>query len=79
MRWQFSRERLIALRESKGYTQEEFGERLGAQRQQIHQWERGEHIPTTSTLIRIANSFDVVPAYFFVQEPIPHEEPAAQS
>ncbi len=68
MAWTFNRERLIALRESRGMTLEEFSERLGGQRQQVHQWETGEHVPHTNTLVKIANTFDVVPAYFFTKK-----------
>lgn len=67
MSWKFDIDRLISLRESKGFTQEEFASAIGTQKQHVSQWETEECMPSTRTLVKIANIFDVVPAYFFTR------------
>ena len=68
--WTFDEKRLIALRESRGLSQTEFAYKLGLNtKQQINQWEtgHGEYMPGTRSLLKIANAFDVAPAYFFTK------------
>lgn len=68
--WKFNVDRLIALRQLHGLTQEELAERIGTSKQHVSQWETGELIPATRTITKIVNEFNLTvgPAYFFVQE-----------
>ena len=65
----FSTERLIALRRGLGLTQTEFAEKLGLKtKQRICQLETEEDwVPSTKTILNIANTFGVTPGLFFVQ------------
>ena len=65
--WIFDQKRLIALRESQGLSQSEFAYQVGLNtKQQINQWE-SRHNPNIRSLLKIANAFDVAPAYFFTK------------
>lgn len=68
--WKFNIDRLIALRQLQGLSQEEFAARLGTRKQHVSQWETGELIPSTKTLVKIATIFNLAvgPAYFFVRD-----------
>lgn len=66
MKWVFNRDRLPALRESRGLTQDQFAEQLGTSKQHVSRWETGDLVPSTTTLIKISNIFGVSPSYFFV-------------
>lgn len=48
-------EKLQLLRKNKGYTQEEFAERLNVSRQAVAKWESGQAYPDISNLIQISN------------------------
>jgi transcriptional regulator with XRE-family HTH domain len=65
--WQFNRDRLIALREAKGLTSDEIASAIGTSKQHVLLWESGELVPSTKTLVKIANAFSVSPLYFFTQ------------
>jgi DNA-binding XRE family transcriptional regulator len=65
MGWMFNRDRLPALREARGLTQEQFAEKLDTSKQHVSRWETGDLVPTTSTIIKIANIFGIAPSYFF--------------
>lgn len=43
-----------ALREEKGWTQAELGERLFVSDKLVSKWERGESVPDTDTVVRLA-------------------------
>ena len=43
-----------ALREEKGWTQAELGEKLYVSDKLVSKWERGESIPDTDTVVRLA-------------------------
>ena len=67
--WKFDRTRLIALRESQGLTQVEFARKIGGiYKQPISDWENGKITPSTKMLVRIANVFGIVPAFFYIRE-----------
>ena len=77
MNWIFNRDRLPALRESKGLTQDAFAEQIGTSKQHVSRWETGDLVPSTSTIVKISNKFGVSPSYFFIQsdhEELPAEE-----
>lgn len=67
MNWIFNRDRLPALRESKGLTQDAFAEQIGTSKQHVSRWETGDLVPSTSTIVKISNKFGVSPSYFFIQ------------
>lgn len=52
-------ERLMALRRSKGWSQEELGERLGVTRQTVSKWELGSTTPEMEKLSAIGELFGV--------------------
>ncbi|WP_370336359.1 helix-turn-helix transcriptional regulator [Parvularcula marina] len=49
--------RVKELRTSKGWSQAEFGERLGVSRQAVNAIERGKHDPSLMLAFKIAESF----------------------
>ena len=49
--------RVKELRNSKGWSQAEFGERLGVSRQAVNAIERGKHDPSLMLAFKIAESF----------------------
>ena len=50
---------LIKLRKEKGLSQEELADKLSVSRQAISKWERGESLPDTDNLIRLAKLYGV--------------------
>ena len=67
MNWIFNRDRLPALRESKGLTQDAFAEQIGTSKQHVSRWATGDLVPSTATIVKISNKFGVSPSYFFIQ------------
>ena len=55
--------RLKLLREEKGYKQTQLAELLGLTQPQIHQYEKGDHIPHDDMVKSIATFFDVSMEY----------------
>ncbi|MCU0643156.1 MAG: helix-turn-helix domain-containing protein [bacterium] len=51
--------RLKLIRNKKGITQSELGEKLGIQFQHVSKYERGETVPTWENLIKLTEIFDV--------------------
>jgi transcriptional regulator with XRE-family HTH domain len=66
-RWIFDKERLVALREARGATQEEFAKELGITKQQLSVWERGKFWPGRKRWLNICATFGVRPEYFLRQ------------
>ncbi|RJO66016.1 MAG: XRE family transcriptional regulator [Myxococcales bacterium] len=54
--------RVRSLRESKGWSQEDFADRIGIHRTYIGGIERGERNPTLTTIHKIARALGVKPA-----------------
>ena len=50
---------LIRLRKEAGLSQEELADRLAVSRQAVSKWERGEALPDTDNLIRLARLYNV--------------------
>ena len=64
--WKYDENRMIALRESRGFTQTQFAHKLGNKHKQVvSAWEKRNVLPSISTLVAISNIFGIVPAYFF--------------
>ncbi|WP_105132618.1 helix-turn-helix domain-containing protein [Burkholderia sp. BE12] len=51
--------KLRELRKEKGWTIEQFAERVGSTASQISRYERGEMTPNFLTIVRLADSLDV--------------------
>lgn len=51
-------ERIKKIRQEKGLSQKELGEKLGVSQQMIGQWETGKANPKIETLIKIAEALD---------------------
>ena len=52
-------ENLKTLRKNKGITQEELAARLNVVRQTISKWEKGQSVPDSEMLVRLAEIFEV--------------------
>lgn len=61
-------EKLIKLRKSNGYTQEELAEKLGVSRQAVARWEAGETTPDMKLLLGICEVFSVSADYMIHDE-----------
>lgn len=48
-----------ALREARGWTQLELGNKLGVTPVTVYNWERGQHMPTALQLRALAKAFGV--------------------
>ncbi len=60
-------QKLRLYRRSKGYTQEELGEKAGVCYKYIGEIERGEKNPSFIIIAKIAAALDINPAYFLCQ------------
>lgn len=56
-------EKLQLLRKSKGFTQEEFAEKLNVSRQAVAKWEAGQAYPDIMNLIQISDMMNVTVDY----------------
>lgn len=63
--FEFRPQRIAALRDGLGLSQDEMAEKLGKKKQQISIWENGVNKPTIDNLLEICNVFDVAPEFFF--------------
>ena len=61
-------EKLQLLRKSKGYTQEEFAEKINISRQAVAKWEAGQSYPDITNLIQISNMFNVTIDYLVKEQ-----------
>lgn len=52
-------ENLKTLRKNKGITQEELAARLNIVRQTVSKWEKGQSVPDSEMLVRLAEIFEV--------------------
>ena len=55
--------KLIELRKEKGWSQEDFAEKLDVSRQAISRWENGMALPDAQNILRISKLFDVTSDY----------------
>ena len=56
-------EKLLVLRKSKGYTQEELAEKLHVSRQAVAKWEAGQAYPDIMNLIQISSLLNITVDY----------------
>ena len=62
-------ERLRSLRENRGFTQNDLGERLGVTGAAIGQWENSRRYPDSSMLEKLADLFGVSVDYLLGRDP----------
>ena len=56
-------DKLIELRKSKGWSQEDFAEKMDVSRQAISRWENGTALPDAQNILRISKLFNVTSDY----------------
>lgn len=56
-------DKLIELRKTKGWSQEDFAEKLDVSRQAISRWENGTALPDAQNILRISKLFNVTVDY----------------
>lgn len=64
----FAKERLKALREAKGLTQEMMADATGFSGQQIGAWEKGKHTPNVENIGKLAKALGVPGSFFIVDD-----------
>ena len=52
-------ENIKALRKQKGYSQEQLADKLNVVRQTVSKWEKGQSVPDSEMLVRLAEIFEV--------------------
>lgn len=52
-------ERVRRLRQDRGWSQAQLGQRLGVHQEQVSGYERDVHVPSTELLVQLAEAFDV--------------------
>lgn len=60
--------KLVALREERKITQEDFANDLEVSRTAVSSWERGKSVPTKKNIQRICDYFGVSPDYFYGED-----------
>lgn len=61
-------EKIMRLRQSKGYSQEELGEKLGVSRQAVSKWETGQTTPDVDKVVLMSEFFGVSTDYLLKDE-----------
>lgn len=61
-------EKIMRLRQSKGLSQEEFGEKMGVSRQAVSKWETGQTMPDVDKIIQMSDFFGVTTDYLLKDE-----------
>ena len=61
-------EKLVQLRKSKGWSQEDLAEKLNVSRQVISRWENGTALPDAENLRQLSHLFDVSSDYLLNDE-----------
>ena len=56
-------DKLIELRKARGWSQEEFAEKMDVSRQAISRWENGTALPDAQNILRISKLFSVTSDY----------------
>ena len=71
-------EKLQALRQKAGMSQDALAEKLNVSRQAVSRWERDETMPETDKVIALADLFGVTTDYLLRQQPEAKQEPPRQ-
>ena len=61
-------DKLIELRKQKGWSQEEFAEKLDVSRQAISRWENDTALPDAQNILRISKLFNVTTDYLLNED-----------
>lgn len=61
-------DKLVELRKAKGWSQEDFAEKLDVSRQAISRWENGTALPDAQNVLRISKLFNVTTDYLLNDE-----------
>lgn len=61
-------DKLIELRKEKGWSQEDFAEKLEVSRQAISRWENGTALPDAQNILRISKLFNVSADYLLMDD-----------
>lgn len=61
-------EKLKKLRRDKGWSQDEFGEKIGIHGRHVGKYETGKALPNADTLLKIADVFEVSTDYLLRDE-----------
>lgn len=56
-------EKILSLRKSRAFTQEQLAEELNVSRQSVSKWESGQAIPELETIVELSRIFDVTTDY----------------
>ena len=70
-------DKLIELRKEKGWSQEDFAEKLDVSRQAISRWENGIALPDAQNILRISKLFHVTADYLLNDDYQGEVEPPA--
>ena len=70
-------DKLIELRKEKGWSQEDFAEKLDVSRQAISRWENGIALPDAQNILRISKLFRVTADYLLNDDYQREVEPPA--
>ena len=71
-------ERIKALRQKHGLSQEKLAEQVGVSRQAVAKWEAGQSAPSTDNLFRLAEVLDTTVDLLLQKEPTSEDSPARQ-
>lgn len=63
--YEFRAQRIKAMREALGMTQEQMADKIEKKTQQISIWEAGVNTPSMDNFLLICNTFDTAPEFFF--------------
>lgn len=61
-------EKIMRLRQSRGLSQEELGEKMGVSRQAVSKWETGQAVPDVDKIIQMSEIFGVTTDYLLKDE-----------
>ena len=62
------KDKILKLRKTKGFSQQELADQLGVSRQSISKWELGESLPDLNNIITLSEVFNVSTDYLLKEE-----------
>ena len=71
-------EKIRELRRKGGLSQEELAEKLNVSRQAVSKWETGAAVPTTETLVQLADFFEVSLDFLLRDNAVSQKRPPAR-
>lgn len=67
------KDKILKLRKTKGFSQQELADQLGVSRQSISKWELGESLPDLNNIITLSEVFNVSTDYLLKEEVVENE------